>query len=321
MQTYKAVIRPLSAFGTTLKGDTLFGQLCWALRNRQGEPSLNDLLVDYHRSRPFVVVSDALPSGHLPRPQLPTHCFTASAEDRKILKKRIWLPLAAFAHPVADWLAHCVPSTAIPGGSVTQHPQPHNSINRLTNTTGDGFAPYSMNQYWYAAQPDKKSVPCPSLDIILVLDESRLSPQDLRQALEDMGQVGFGRDASIGLGKFEVTDYQPSDGLIQADANAWLTLAPCAPQGLPWNETQCFYQPFTRFGRHGDVGVHLGKPFKTPVLLADTGAVLMPKSDSALTINQRFTGQGLGGNGQLSKALPTTVHQGYAPVVGIRLPR
>jgi CRISPR-associated protein Csm4 len=33
-----------------------------------------------------------------------------------------------------------------------------------------------------------------------------------------------------------------------------------------------------------------------------------------------FVGQGLGTNGTLSKAIPETVQQGYAPVVGIRLP-
>ena len=36
--------------------------------------------------------------------------------------------------------------------------------------------------------------------------------------------------------------------------------------------------------------------------------------------NRSFFGQGLGGDGTLSKSLPKTVHQGYAPVIGIRLP-
>jgi CRISPR-associated protein Csm4 len=98
-----------------------------------------------------------------------------------------------------------------------------------------------------------------------------------------------------------------------------MTLAPCAPQGLGLDEQRSFYQAFTRFGRHGDIGVHLGNPFKTPVLLAQTGAVLCPRSLSPTL----FVGQGLGGNGQMTKAasLQETVHQGYAPVVSIQLPQ
>jgi CRISPR-associated protein Csm4 len=102
----------------------------------------------------------------------------------------------------------------------------------------------------------------------------------------------------------------------QTGANTWLTLGPCAPQGLDLDPQRSFYQVFTRFGRHGDMAVHTGRPFKTPVLLAQTAAVLVPKQ-----YQQRFfVGAGLGGDGSISKAIPETVHQGYAPVVGIRLP-
>lgn len=320
MQTHKAVILPKAAFGTLPKGDTLFGQLCWALRNRFGEARLNDLLNGYTEGRPFAVISDALPSGHLPRPVLPTHWFDEVAgTDRKAVKKRAWLSLEALKHPVAEWLSHCRAASEVPGAAMLQRPQPHNSINRATNTTGNGFDPYSMDQHWYGwMEGDKQEVlQTPQLDILVVLDETRLSAVELRTVLEDIGALGFGRDASIGLGKFEVVGFEAVDLPAQADADAWLTLAPCAPQGLHWDDARCFYQPFTRFGRHGDIGVHLGNPFKTPVLLAETGAVLKPVSFEL----RSFTGQGLGGDGRLSKSLPQTVQQGYAPVVGIKLPK
>jgi CRISPR-associated protein Csm4 len=103
----------------------------------------------------------------------------------------------------------------------------------------------------------------------------------------------------------------------QPAADAWLTLAPSAPQGGGFDANRSFYQTFTRFGRHGDLGVHLpGGPFKAPVLLAQTGAVLVPPTFAP----RLFVGRGLGGDGSLSKAIDGTVHQGYAPVVGIRLP-
>src|SRR5699024_624779 len=75
MQTLRLTLKPCSAFGTPLKGDTLFGQLCWAIRHRFGETQLTKLLQGYTAGQPFVVISDALPSGFLPRPSLPSMYF------------------------------------------------------------------------------------------------------------------------------------------------------------------------------------------------------------------------------------------------------
>lgn len=319
MRTYRATLTPLSAFGTPLKGDTFFGQLCWTARNRFGEARLDALLQGYTTGQPFLVVSDAFPAGHLSRPALPGHLFTElPGEDRKAVKKKIWMPLDKVAAPLTEWLKHCVSPDAIPGGDVSEYPQPHNTINRATGTTGEGaFAPYAMSQLWHGrkAEPHRESVEA-KLDLYVVLDEARLLAEELKTLITDIGALGYGRDASIGLGKYRLDAFEAFEMPAQDQANAWLTLAPCAPQGLSWDATRCFYNVFTRFGRHGDVGVHTGRPFKTPVLLADTGAVLTP----AEYASKLFTGQGLGGDGSLSKSIPGTVHQGYAPVVGVALP-
>ncbi len=334
MLTLKARITPQSAFGTTLRGDTLFGQLCWALRNRLGESQLNQLLDGYTAGRPFAVVSDAFPAEHLPRPAMPAHCFNPlSDDDRKAAKKRIWLPIEQFDQPLADWLQHCRPNSDLPGGELQSHPQPHNAIDRRTNTTGEGFAPYSMTRHWYGKQgaPSTQDAFCSlqsPLDLYIVLDEARLPFADFKQAIQDIGELGFGRDAGIGLGRFCVDELVTTILPTQANADAWMTLAPSAPQGLAWDTERCFYTVFTRFGRHGDIGVHLGNPFKAPVLLANTGAVFTPRLQPAGEFPEKvyFTGQGLGGKtangeGVLSKAILGTVHQGYTPVVGIKLPK
>jgi CRISPR-associated protein Csm4 len=318
MNLIRLTITPRTAFGTRPMGDTLFGQLCWALRNRHGENRLVECLQGYTEGRPYAVVSDAFPGGHLPRPALPNHWFAAvEGAERKAMKKRVWLPREALATPVENWLNVCKSAADIPGAEPHSRPQPHNSINRATGTTGTGqFAPYSMSQLWYGTKKSGSDVTT-SLDIYVVLDEARLSREELTRLFQDMGDFGFGRDASIGLGKFELSRIEPDALPDQADANAWLTLAPSAPQGLELDAERSFYQTFTRFGRHGDIGVHLGNPFKTPVLLAQTGAVLTPKRFHPAP----FVGRGLGGNGQLTKieSLKGTVHQGYAPAVGIRL--
>ena len=75
MRSLCVTIKSLSAFGGPIKGDTLFGHLCWATRNRHGEERLQDLLAGYNQGRPFAVCADALPQGHLPRPAWPLHHF------------------------------------------------------------------------------------------------------------------------------------------------------------------------------------------------------------------------------------------------------
>jgi len=320
MRTFRAALTPLSAFGTPLKGDTFFGQLCWAVRNRFGEARLAELLQGYTTGAPFAVVSDAFPSGYIPRPALPWHYFEELPdEDRKAVKKRVWMPLDKVTTPLAQWLAHCIAPDTLADSCVRPHPQPHNTISRATGTTGEGvFAPYVMGQLWHGKKSESRHeafIPA-RLDVYFVLDESRLSADELNTLIADIGAMGFGRDASIGLGKFRLDGFAPCELPAQDQADAWLTLAPCAPQGLSWDATRCFYNVFIRFGRHGDIGVLMGKPFKAPVLLVQTSAVLAPRKYRP----SFFTGRGLGGDGSLSKAISATVHQGYAPVVGVKFP-
>ncbi len=330
MQSFCVTLKPLSAFATPLKGDTLFGQLCWAIRNRLGETHLNQYLESYTKNQPFAVVSDAFPHSYLPLPKLPS-CFyqLPEGEDRKAVKKLVWLPEADLQKPLSEWLRHAIkpsaiassisnktmgttnvgatPSSRLNTTSLSEkHPHAHNTINRQANTTGEGgFAPYGVEQEWF--------VPGLLWTVYLLLDTDRLSMEDCQQCLKDIGNFGFGKDASIGLGKFEIVDFQVQPLPAQPNANACLTLAPCAPQRLGFDSQHSYYQLFTRFGRHGDVAVHQkGKPFKNPVLLAQTASVF-----STPQPNNGFIGQGIGGNSELSKTLSATIHQGYAPVIAI----
>jgi CRISPR-associated protein Csm4 len=316
MDTLKLAIRPLTAFGSPIKGDTLFGHFCWAIANRLGEARLAELLQGYTDGAPFLIASDAFPSGYIPRPALPLEFYTRlQEEDRKRVKKRQWLAVDKLDTPVVSWLGHCLTEQEVArlfSDDATdihrQRAQPHNSIHRGLNTTHGGeFAPYSTSQYWFA--------PGLLLDIWLVFDAQRMDAVQLAELASGIGQSGFGRDASTGLGKFEVSSAETRPLPQQQGSRSALTLAPCAPQGLDLEAAQCFYEPFTRFGRHGDRAVLSGKPFKNPVLMADSGAIITGDSNQ----KQGFVGQGLGGAGLLSNTLPETVHQGYAPCIGIHL--
>jgi len=315
MKHLTIMLRPRTAFATPLLGDTLFGQLCWAIRHGWGEARLTDLLDGYTVGRPFLVVSDAFPAEHLPLPALPASCWSGqptNARERKAIKQKTWVPCTALALPLETWQQQAATHRAA-NADLSSQPQPRNSLNRVTNTTGkgDGFSPYTVRQLWFA--------PGTVLDLHVRLDTTRLTQIELTDALAAIGSAGFGKDANVGLGKFDIGAAQSSRLTGHPDPDAWLTLAPCAPQGLPWQAARCFYRPFTRYGRHGDQAARQATPFKAPLLLAAAGAMLSPAH--ADDWKRGWVGQGLGGIGSgLSPAQPHTVHQGYAPALPVRLP-
>jgi CRISPR-associated protein Csm4 len=305
MNTFKFTVQPLTAFGTPLAGDTLFGHLCWAIRERNGENGLSDLLEGYTAGRPFLVASDGFPEGLIPWPTAPDSELGLKRDlsQRKRARRLRWLPADRVGQPVERLIEHLTESGMLKTVVLSQ-----NTINRMTGTTGtDEFAPRQVDRIFFkeAAQ----------IDIYIVLDETRLSAEDLQCLLEDVGAHGYGRDATTGLGKFAVTAKSEHVWPVVSGRN-WLTLAPCAPDPTVLDAEDCYYLPITRFGRHGNLAVNLGNPFKSPVLMAGTGALLRSRE----SIRWTFHGRGLGGRGNpVSAAMPETVHQGYAPVLPVAL--
>ena len=313
MNSYRFKLQPKTAFGTPLLGETLFGSLCWGIVHGLGEDRLNNLLEGYTEGRPFCVVSDAFPSEFVPLPALPQSKWKSSEEDdRKYLKKKAWLSISDLDKPLCDWrnLAK-TNSEILEGVSATENSSlkveidvSHNTINRATQTTGEGmFAPYQQRQIWLN--------PLVDLDVYVVLDEERFSLEELTSVLKAIGLIGFGKDASIGLGKFEIDKKPEKVNLGKASSYTCLTLASSylgRVKNLVAEET--FYRTKTHFGRHGAEFAIGGQPFKKPILLAQAGAFLTLEEESSA----KFLGEGLTGiSNQCSKA----VHQGYSPVIYI----
>lgn len=303
MKTYRFTLQIESAFGTPLVGDSLFGQICWAIVNRYGQARLTDLLKGYLEQQPFLVVSDAFPTGYLPLPLLPSRYWKESNEDRKVLKKKQWLAVEDFQQPFAEWQS--LAKSAKDVLTTIEQDHFHNTLDRQTSTTGMGeqFAPYSMSQIWYKEKQQ--------LDLYCVIDETRFTLQELEQVLNDIGVFGFGRDASIGLGKFSVLNVEKAAFMFE-EANSYLTLANSAPQNLGLDKTNSYYQLHTRFGRHGNLMALHQSPFKKPIILAKLGAVLTPLNWQETL----FLGNGLA---NVSETQPEAVHQGYAPVFSLKI--
>jgi CRISPR-associated protein Csm4 len=336
VKTYEVIIEPRSGFATPLKGDTLFGHFCW---QAAGLPDLIDgglhaALAAYGR-RPFAVFSSAIPrldaerGGYvLKRPDVPLGwLLDTNGLDRQARFER----LRKFKH--SKWMlvpgdlcidiqgcrfiddeelfemGLCTPSAGagIQAGAQTLlalSSQSHNTINRLSRSTGRGpFAPYTVDCFHY--------MPGTRLAVFVVIDEDFTDIERIIEGLRGIGRFGFGRDASTGKGRFAVLEWRQS-AAPDFSTGACYTLAPCVPAAGAAERS--FFTPFTRFGKHGDRLAVSRNPFKNPVVMADEGAVFF--LDEQTMPFSACIGSAVGG---VSKIQPDTVVQGYAPCLPINL--
>jgi CRISPR-associated protein Csm4 len=336
---YLITIKPESPFGTPLKGDTIFGHVCWQAAHDQDllNGGLDKWMAPYP-SRPFAVFSSAWPmiiEGGIrffgvPRPTLPlkppadtetdTKDRFARMQKIKAEKRKKWLLIAEnnltagldqnlglTDENLFDKHVKSVGKEEIRRTRgfnkkqkrlINNGNQAHNTINRLTMTTGEAaFAPYmTENTFYY---------PGMELAVFAAIDTEALNQKHLQSCFERIGQWGYGRDATTGLGRFSLGEVEKIDWPQFTKDKACYTLAPCVPQ--PSVFCQSYFKPFIRFGRHGDRLVHSGNPFKNPVIMADEGAVFYPAPE--IELEMPFIGRGVT---NISKADPRAVTQGYA---------
>jgi CRISPR-associated protein Csm4 len=288
MQLFRATIKPQRAFATPLKGDTLFGQICWMLRYLYGNDRLTALL-EHYDTRPFMIVSDGFPVGYLPKPTLPSALLGEDREKKKENRKKIWVT----SDMLKSWdFSQAKTSKEVLGIVTAETIQMHNSLNYQTFMTDKSgtFAPYGVEEHYPGLR-----------DIYLLFDKEQFSPDETRKLLEAVGGYGYGKDATVGKGRFEIESFEPV-AMECNEAKAYMTLSPLSPDKA--EVEKIYYEPFTRFGKHGADRAYRNA-FKKPLLMADTAAVLLPDTDRAL----RYTGKAIRG---ISPAYIDTVHQGYA---------
>jgi CRISPR-associated protein Csm4 len=340
MKTYVITIKPISGFGTPLKGDTIFGHICWqaAYDEKLFGISIDKLIADY-AANPFMIISSAYPKldkGYaLKRPDMPidilfdfsTQSKADAIKNRKELKGKRWM-IVSDNRRLTDLKSEGLylsdeelfEKLSVSKDDETQrqlrkkgvksfiadYTQPHNTINRLTGTTGEGqFAPYSVDQKVFIKEAELAIFVGIRVDITI---------DSFIKALKQIGATGFGKDASTGLGRFEVSGHKEIDlRSIGADSpNACYTLAPCVPEKDAFGKM--FFTPFTRFGRHGDVLAKSGKPFKNPVIMADEGAVFIV--NGADVFKKPYIGTAVSG---ISKIELNAVTQGYSLYIPVNV--
>jgi len=296
MKLYKVTITPTSSFATTLRGDTLFGQMCWAIFYKFGQDKLSKLLEDYRADKkPFLVVSDAFPKGYLPKPKMPSHLLNEKSEDKKLNRKKLWLTLNELSK--ANY-SEAKRDKDI-GNNDRKNVSIHNALNYKTFHTGDGFDPHGL-EVWSLS----------SKDIYFLLDESQLTFKEFKEALELISEMGYGKKTTIGKGRFEYKEEDIEPLNIDANSKTFMTLSPFSPKDLTCEKI--YYEPFTRFGKFGANRAYKNA-FKKPILLADVASVIVFDN----SYEYQYLGKSISGLSDIPK-YKDTVHQGYSIVIPLK---
>jgi len=256
---HRVRLRLLGPLGTPMTSGTLFGQLCWALREASGEAALVSFLARLPEAP--VALSDVFPEGLLPRPILaPTverePPSKEQADKAKKLKKKAFvtrdhwlkargrLSAATLAPGLAAW-------------SEDRHRLAHNTIDRLRGGTLEQGGLFFMDEDWsFHTHPLR--------DLYV---QGELPAPGLAALLEAIGRDGYGRDASTGRGRFEIVGIEPGPELAAHEGDRLVSLS----RGC-WDARMAAprFKLWAHFGRLGAEAP--GRPWKRPVVLLRPGA-------------------------------------------------
>lgn len=280
MALFRVTLRLTSPLGGELVSGTLFGQLCWTLRERDGEAALVEWLADRDR---LWALSDGFPADLLPRPVVPPAPPVADpdlADQRKTEKKRAHIRRSGFLAVRAALSAEAMGPHLV--GVVDRGARfAHNAIDRRTGSTPETAGLYFVHEDW--------SFSPPTGDRLRPLREGAVEPGALRDiyveapddaermiaaVFTDLGDTGFGRDASLGRGRWSdvvvVRDRELEASPVGPGAQRLISLSRGSAEDL--RDLRC--KLVAHYGKAGpQIAVGAGaSPFKKPLLLTTPGA-------------------------------------------------
>lgn len=287
MQVYRYKIKPLSAFSTPMRSDTLYGQLLCAAAELDGTDGVEALIQHFTDKHPPFVLSSVFPAGKLPVPVLSGikrstfkkiakgNMFDELSQQKKFRKK---------SHiPVSDWNDVAGQLSSLKLFQHHRNKKPvtetevnakssrtmHNSIDRNSNRVIEGGLYSSEARYFdtdYSYDLYVKTADCKSFE----------------RLFDHVATVGFGADASTGKGQFSFSVDESFDGaMFNHQGNAEMNLSVCMAE-----ETDQFSGTWNLFTKLGKVWNGFGEtnPFKKPFIAFTEGSVFthIPDSDFVL---------------------------------------
>lgn len=295
MQLLRYIVRPLSPWGTPLRSDTLCGMLLWRIAERQGAEACRAAIEAFRTGEPPFVVSSVLPFGTVSLPRLPPVSRDRFRRwvDAGVLRDHAGKTLSLFDAlqaykrfrktgnvPVEVWIRHASALTLKPllswfcqgekqpaSARSCESVEPHVTIDRGSGAAAEGGL-FFNRLTWFAP------------GAAFHLYARAVDPEALLGLLAETGDVGFGKDASTGKGRFAVEQDKSFDPApLENGAPHALLCSVCAAMDM--SELDGWY---ALEAKRGKVGPGHANPHKTPMLLVQEGGVLrrLPKGPYVL---------------------------------------
>lgn len=266
MNLYRLKLRPSSPWRTPWQADTLAGMLCWACaRTEGGEILQQQILEPALRHQPPFVLSDAFPGDLLPVPEF-VRLRDWPQDQRKAARKSQWLTLESFQS--AQLGEPILFDDLVTDNPLKPHAQTRNQIDRLTDTTGTGGQLFTLPEHWLGEKAkllDGMAYLSVYVRVVPGFEEKLLA------LFDELAQTGFGADASVGKGQFDLlSSLESVEELDKVESpDGVISLSTFQPSEN--DPTDGGWQAFTKFGKLGpDFG--LENVFKRPLLMLRPGA-------------------------------------------------
>lgn len=302
MKLYRLKLRPSSPWRTPWQADTLAGMLCWACARTEGGDVLqSEILEPALSGKPKFVLSDAFPGDLLPVPDF-VRLQTWPPDQFKSVRKARWLKPEFFRKAQAG--QQLLFEDLAADDPVKPYAQTRNQIDRLTDTTGAGGQLFTLPEHWLGEKREvEDGTACLSV-YVRVVDGFK---ETLLGLFGELAQTGFGADASVGKGQFDLfSGLEPAEEFDEvAEPDGVISLSTFQPD--EHDPTDGGWQAFTKFGKLGpDFG--LENVFKRPLLMLRPGAFFRTET------NHKFLGRAIPGKDLLSPEVWQQLQTRNAPV-------
>ncbi len=267
MNLYRLELKLTSPMGSPLVGPQIFGMVCQVFYDISGEAKLKKWLSTPEQTWR---ISDSFPSHCLPKPQAPPQYLSNQQFDSfKKRKKCPWILRETWIKYRNSWSESKLADDELV--SVPKEPLrlAHNIINRQNNRTLKKGGLFFVEEDWSFNVEKKRYV-----DLYIQAPESK---EQVLRVISEIGQRGYGRDASTGRGRFEVTkiylDHELTD-LPDAVRRMSLSRGVYTPSTMQ----DAYWKIEPHYGRVGpNLSLAGVSPFKYPVLLTVPGTTFIPK--------------------------------------------
>jgi len=287
METIKIKLTLKSPVISKFQSDTIFGHFAWGVYYLYGKSRLKELLSNF-KTKPFIIFSDGFEEGLLVKPFLEPYMMPVESMDlNKKYKKTSFIP--------AEWIFNNINNLTDkilfnqfkkekyneclknPCNKCKEKERKQknkekvlvlkNSIDRKLNKTTQGL--YSIEEIFYRDNY--------KIDIYCKYDKNQINLDEIKKVFDFIGKRGYGKDKSIGKGKFEVKiikDFKEKRFFeIDKTKPFYLNLSSMFKD----NDIKLSYgKKFTKFPKTGgNLANYL--PFKNPIVLFQAGSTFLVK--------------------------------------------